>query len=271
MNNLIASVSVVIPCYRCCKTITRALQSVVNQTLRPGEVILVEDGSGDDTLQLLYRLRDEYPTGWVKVIALEKNMGPAAARNAGWAIAQYSYIAFLDADDSWHPKKIEIQYSWMLQHPHVAMTGHALEVQKNSESTQPLTERPLDSDPILVSKKSLLISNRFSTPTVMLRRDLPQRFDDRKHYSEDYLLWLEISCSGLIQARFPAVLAWIHKARFGEGGLSSHMWAMLRGELDTYHQLSKKNKIKRGTAFFLSIWSLIKYLRRCYIAFFTLR
>ncbi|HEX7588324.1 MAG TPA: glycosyltransferase, partial [Anaerolineae bacterium] len=65
-----ASVSVVIPCYRCAENIARAVESVVRQTLSPAEVILVDDGSGDDTLATLRALQTRYGLAWIKVIAL---------------------------------------------------------------------------------------------------------------------------------------------------------------------------------------------------------
>ncbi|MHB1099234.1 MAG: glycosyltransferase family 2 protein, partial [Burkholderiales bacterium] len=106
-------VSVIIPCYRCAETIARAVDSVLKQTLPPEEILLVEDCSGDDgnTLAVLHSLQQNNP--FIRVIPLAKNGGPAAARNAGWDAAKQPYIAFLDADDAWHPKKLEIQYSWM--------------------------------------------------------------------------------------------------------------------------------------------------------------
>ena len=120
----LAKVSVVIPCYRCADTIARAVTSIAEQTSRPAEVILVDDCSGDDTLATLYELQAEYPQGWVKVIESPKNAGPGTARNLGWEAATQAYIAFLDADDSWHPQKIEMQYGWMSKNPEVALTGH---------------------------------------------------------------------------------------------------------------------------------------------------
>src|SRR5574340_1082572 len=115
-----APVSVVIPCYCCSETIGRALVSIASQTMLPQEVILVEDASpdGGETLGKLRHLAGEYgETFIVKVIALKENCGAGSARNRGWEAAGQPYIAFLDADDAWHPKKIELQYSWMCEHP----------------------------------------------------------------------------------------------------------------------------------------------------------
>src|SRR5690606_11478324 len=108
-------------------TVVRAVASVDAQTLLPAEVILVDDSSGDGTLNVLYSLQEKYTPGWIKVLALPENVGAGEARNAGWEMATQDYIAFLDADDSWHPQKIEIQYEWMRSHIDVSFTGHVCE------------------------------------------------------------------------------------------------------------------------------------------------
>ena len=106
------SVSVIIPCYQCTSTIQRAVDSVAQQSLLPREVILVDDASDDETLEMLYSIQKSYGSNWVKVLSLKTNGGPSLARNAAWELVDSSYVAFLDADDSWHPQKIEIQFSW---------------------------------------------------------------------------------------------------------------------------------------------------------------
>lgn len=252
-------VSVIVPCYRCSATIDRAVESISLQTARPAEVILIDDGSGDDTLAALQRLQQRHGADWIKVIVQEKNSGPSVVRNAGWAMATQPYLAFLDADDSWHPRKIELQYGWMAAHPEVALTGHAVVVLRGNE------EVPEVAVPLLanqVSAKRLLLSNRFSTPTVMLKRNLGFRFEPAKRCSEDYLLWLSMVLRGHIAYRFEAVLAYLHKEHFGEGGLSGQLWAMERGELDAYRQVYNEKLLSALSLAALSSYSLIKFVRR---------
>ena len=118
------SVSVVVPCYRCARTVERAVASVAAQTALPMEVILVDDASSDGTREALLALRERHAPGWIKLVLLDKNVGAASARNAGWEQGAGQFIAFLDADDSWHPRKLELQYAFMASHPHVAVSGH---------------------------------------------------------------------------------------------------------------------------------------------------
>lgn len=99
-----ADISVVIPAYNAEETIARAVRSALDQTLRPREVIVVDDGSLDATVRAV-------PTGHprVRLIEHESNKGGSAARNTGWRAASGGWIAFLDADDVWRPEKLEMQ------------------------------------------------------------------------------------------------------------------------------------------------------------------
>lgn len=258
----IAAVSVIIPCFCCANTIARAVASVATQTLRPAEVILVEDFSCDGTLDALYELQAQYPEGWIKVIPLPENRGPGSARNIGWEMASQPYIAFLDADDSWHPKKIEIQYGWMEAHPQVALTGHACQVIVEGKLVS-VDELSIDTWAFTpVSRGQLLLSNRFPTRSVMLRRELPYRFAEGKCHSEDYLLWCEIALDGNPCYRSEAKLAYLYKAEYGEAGLSGNLWAMEKGELDTYRRLRASGRLSWLEVQELYFWSLAKFMRR---------
>jgi glycosyltransferase involved in cell wall biosynthesis len=257
-----ASVTVVIPCFRCAETITRAVSSVAAQTIPVVEVILVEDCSGDGTLDALYALQAQYQQGWIKVLSMPDNRGPGSARNVGWAAASQKYIAFLDADDAWHPNKIEIQYVWMEAHPSVPLTAHACHM--SSISTLMASNEFCRDAPIFsaISVGQLLLSNRLPTRSVMLRRDLPQRFAEGKRQSEDYLLWCEIALNGHDCYRSELKLAYLFKPEFGEAGLSGNLWKMFIGELDTYKRLSDAGFLKRVTLYALFCWSIAKYFRR---------
>lgn len=256
-------VSVVIPCYRCKATLRRAIASVAAQSKRPVEVVLIDDGSDDGSLALLRDAQHEFGEAWVKVIALGENRGAGAARNAGWNVATGKYIAFLDADDTWHPRKIEIQYAFMESNPGVALCGHA---HARIADGEPLDRPPGSPGHRAVSRAQLLLSNRFITPSVMLKRDLPHRFLEGARHMEDHLLWLEIASSGAQVARLNEPLAFIYKKPFGESGLSAHLFAMERAELGNYRLLRKKRAIGVGTMLMLCGYSLAKFVRRIVIA-----
>lgn len=102
------SISVIVPCFNAASTVAETLNSVMGQTLLPYEVIAVNDGSSDDTFDVIEAYASSAPKVPVRVINQE-NKGVSAARNAGVAIARGELVCFLDADDLWHPNKLEFQ------------------------------------------------------------------------------------------------------------------------------------------------------------------
>lgn len=258
-----APVSVVIPCYRCVDTIGRALASVARQTWRPAEVILIEDGSGDDTLKYLRELRSAYPDGWVQVEALPRNVGPGVARNAGWDKASQPYVAFLDADDAWHPEKVRLQLGWMLAHPEVALTGHAVQVM-DAGRQQEYAEAPAKTEFQRISPLAQLLSSRFHPPATILKRDLPYRFVADKRQSEDYLLFAEICLDGYACYRSSAPLAYLFKEHYGVSGLTGNLWLAEKGELDFYVRLARARRIPWASLLLFVPYSLMKYVRRLF-------
>ncbi len=253
-----APVSVIIPCYRCISTIHRAIESVIAQTQKPTEVILVDDASGDETLAVLREFEQQHPD-WIKVIALAKNQGAASARNAGWAVASQPYIALLDSDDSWHPQKIEIQYAYMKAHPEVVLCGHSYYFL--DETLPPFSPN----DARCIGKIKLLLSNPFVTPSVMIRSSIPFRFMSGQRYVDDHLLWMQVALADLKVVKLMLPLVKIYKGLYGETGLSSHLWAMESSELQNYIHIYNTQGIGLSALIFLEAYSLIKYLRRLVI------
>jgi glycosyltransferase involved in cell wall biosynthesis len=263
-----APVSVVIPCFRCAATIERAIASVAQQTQKPTEIILVEDGSDDDTLAVLRALAEPY-SNWIKIIALPENKGVATARNVGWTAATQPYIAFLDADDAWHPQKTEIQTTYMNAHPEVMLCGHGHRVIKSNAALPDW--QVLACKEQRIPKWSWLLSNKFVTPSVMIRRDVYQRFEQNQRYMEDYGLWLGFVCSGYGVIKLSVELVAIYKNPFGVSGLSAQLWAMEQGELSNYLHLYNENYINLAQWLALSVYSLLKFGRRLVIYWSWLR
>lgn len=258
ISHNIAPVSVIVPCWRAGATIRRAMDSIIGQTVRPAEVLLVDDASGDGTLDVLYELANEYPTGWVRVHSLEHNSGPGGARNAGWDLATQPWVAFLDADDAWHPKKIELQHGWLQSHPDAGLCGHQTSLAFIEGVFPEIPETP---NHWRVSFLSMVISNRFPTRSVMLRRDLPFRFGG-KDITEDYLLWLELVLAGVSSYRIEAPLAVSFREDYSPGGYSGQLWRHEKRELAAWRVLHKKGSISSATWMTATAWSLVKYFRR---------
>lgn len=263
--NTIAPVSVVVPCYRCATTIGRALASVAAQTQRPAEVIVVDDASGDETLQQLYNLQAQHGP-WIKVVALATNGGAATARNAGWNLATQPYIAFLDADDAWHPQKIEIQYAYMQQHPDVALSGHLCRQLPADTQEAPAWSIDWTGASQAVAWSQLLLRHQFVTPSVMLQRGMNERFLEGARHMEDYRLWLDIAAVPLRMVKLQAELAAVYKPVYGASGLSADMWHMERAELANYRHFYRIRKLSLVQLFLLQGYSLAKFLRRLLIA-----
>jgi glycosyltransferase involved in cell wall biosynthesis len=222
-------------------------------------VIVVDDASGDGTAEAVRSLQMKYPGGWLKLIELPRNGGAGEARNAGWDAAQGHCIAFLDADDTWHPRKLELQSRQFDLDPSLALCGHAFRFPWDPEAdlTGPLAT---DAKPVL--RREMLWHNPFVTPSVMVRRDLPFRFCPGKRHMEDHLLWMEVVLNGYACAKLAARLATIGKPQFGAGGLSAQLWAMEKGDLDNYWRLHRLGHISVAAALLFSVYSLAKYARR---------
>lgn len=254
-----APVSVVIPCYRCSPTIGRALQSVAAQSTLPFEVILVDDGSRDGTVEELKALAAKHPPGWIRILEFPENRGAADARNAGWDNATQQYVAFLDADDAWHPRKIELQYGYMAAHSEVAVCGHGYAIAGTAKiPTTEINELTAEA----LSRLSLLLSNRLVTPSVMVKRDLLYRFPAGRRHVDDHLLWLQVHCAGLRVVRLCAPLAYVYKAMYGERGLSAELWEMEKAELENYWILRRQGCIGLPATLALGAYSFAKFLRR---------
>lgn len=258
----VVPVSVVVPCYRCSLTLERAVESVAAQSSLPAELILVDDFSNDETVKLLGALAARHAPGWIKIRWLHQNVGAGSARNVGWEAATQPFVAFLDADDAWHPEKLTIQYAYMLAHPEVAVSGHHHRFLR--QDIMP-TWKLVEAGAKRVKKWPMLLSNQFVTPSVMIRRDLPHRFVENQRHMEDHMLWLQVLLGGGEVVKLGAELAAIYKQPFGVRGLSAQIWLMERGELRNYRRLFKAGFIKSHEFAALCGYSVLKCARRLMI------
>ncbi len=260
-KNSIIPVSVVVPCFNCAKTIERAVQSVLDQVVLPFEIILVDDASEDATLTILNGIQQNNPSQ-IKVVRLHSNKGAGSARNAGWEVATQDYIAFLDSDDSWHPDKLRIQYEFMKKHQEVSLSGHLCEFVRD---VRVIPEPRIKTIITEIDFIGLLFKNAFSTPTVMVKRDILIRFQEGKRVAEDVLLWQQIAFQKLRIARLESILAYVHKPLYGESGLSASLWKMEVGELSNFATLYRSKCIGIFQYIAVTIFSIIKFIIRLFI------
>ena len=236
-----------------------ALNSALNQTRPPAEILLVDDASGDGSIDLLHQLQTIHAPR-VRVISQAKNNGPGPARNAGWEAATQPWLAFLDADDAWHPRKLEIQWAWLGSHPDAALCGHA--TQFSTGTLDIPVEDPAGA--IRLSPVQMLVSNRLPTRSVMLRKDLPFRFRGRA-VAEDYLLWLEIMFAGHAAYRLETCLAFSLRPDFSPGGYSGQLWAHEKRELAALNTLRASGNLSWPVFALFAGWSYVKFLRRLWL------
>lgn len=259
-----APVSVVVPCFRCADTISNAVASIAAQMVLPTEVLLVDDYSGDNTLERLEEIARSYPEGWVKVLRMPCNTGPSGARNRGWEYASQPWIAFLDADDSWHPQKLKLQMETVAADPEISLLAHKMNVQSRS-APAPALRYPMK---VSISPRHLLtLRSPFPTASIMLRRELPFRFDENRRRAEDFLLWAQILLSGYRCARINQVLASWHKTPYGVGGLSGDLSAMYKAAVDTRKTLHAQGLLSGWQMYIAHGISFVRYQRRCVMTF----
>lgn len=205
-----SDVSVIIPVYNAQSFIARAVNSVLRQTHRAAEIIVVNDGSTDGTLAALAAFG-----GKIRVITTP-NRGVSSARNTGFLASTAGLIAYLDADDEWHEDKLVRQIAFLVQHPgaglcccdYVTADGTG----KNSDSHFARVAKYGGGGVAQWSHDSLraLIHGNFvgTTSTVLVRRSVlgaAGPFDTRYRQAEDYDLWIRCAQSARF-AIMPEVL-----------------------------------------------------------------
>lgn len=186
MPSVTSEISVIIPAFNRAGVLPRALDSVLGQSLAPDEIIVVDDGSTDQTASLLARY---YP----QVTCLHQtNQGVSKARNSGVAHSQGEWLAFLDSDDEWLPNKLERQWDALQQRPDFRIC-HTEEIWiRNGKRVNPMNKHAKYGGHIF---ERCLPLCAMSPSSIMIRRDLFEKsggFDEQLPVCEDYDLWLRI-------------------------------------------------------------------------------
>jgi len=247
--------SVIIPCFNSQDTIKRALSSVINQSLKEFEIIIVDDGSTDKTKNIINNFFKDKRI--VHQYIYQENKGASSARNNAIKNSKGKYLAFLDADDEWHKDKLKIQYRYMQ-----ILNINFISCLYTYENFPTITD-------IKVTKynfKNFLYSNRTSTPCTIVSRELfdcAGGFKEGQRYSEDYYLWLKISSlENLIVIKAPLVR--LYKRAYGDSGLSSRLWKMEKEELNNYQKLYSLRYVKLPIYVSCVVWSFTKFIMRSF-------
>tara|TARA_B100001287_G_C22570398_1_gene475941 strand:- start:113 stop:967 length:855 start_codon:yes stop_codon:yes gene_type:complete len=224
-------ISVVIPTLNRINTLQRALDSVINQTYKPAEIIVVDNGSSDGTLKFL---REQYP----KITILTENkIGVSSARNKGIKKSINQWIALLDSDDAWHPRKLEIQTSMLDSASKEYNLIHTDEVWfRNNKHINQMKKHKKQGGYIFERCLSLCC---ISPSSVLFKKNILDKvglFDESLPVCEDYDMWLKI-CSS------EEVLFAQDKLTYKYGGhkdqLSKSYWGMDRFRIKSIENIIK--------------------------------
>lgn len=256
-------VSVVIPAFNSAKTIRAALESCLAQTALPFEIILVDDASSDGTVEVAEAfLRDHAAPAGVRYRTIRRglNGGPSKSRNDGWNRAEGDWIAFLDADDTWHPSKLEISLGVAAMNPEATMVAHAFEVATAQAATMAWPSLPLAESRVRrLSFPPLLLYNIIATPTVLIARNLADRFNEDMRYCEDHELWLRlVAAHTVLYCDLP--LTRLGRPPLTPGGASSAMWKMRLAEMKMYSRVAATRRVLLPLVPALIVWSLMKHV-----------
>lgn len=186
-------VSVIIGSYNAEKYIEETIRSVLNQTYKDYELIVIDDGSSDNTVKIIEQLLSPPH----KLVA-QKNAGEAAARNHGLKIANGEYIAFLDHDDLFHPKKLEKTVDFLDNNSEYGMVygnySYIIEPGSNSIwSNWGFIRGAYKSGDIFIDQ---FIQNKIHIITTLIRRECFNKvgfFDKTMNYASDSDMWIRIS------------------------------------------------------------------------------
>lgn len=225
------TVSVIIPTYNRGWIIRDAIDSVLGQSYEDFELVVVDDGSADDTVDRLRIYRDR-----IRLLR-QGNRGVSAARNHGLEASSGELVAFLDSDDFWLPEKLAVQVEFFSKHA-AALICQTEEVWiRNGMRVNPGKRHLKPSGQIYERSLELCL---VSPSAVMVRRELFEqvgRFDERLPACEDYDLWLRVSC------RYPVYL--IRQAlTIKRGGHADQL--SRRDSLDKYRIVALVKMIESG-------------------------
>lgn len=183
------TVSVIIPTFNRSEKVVRAVSSVLNQSFQDVEIIVVDDGSTDNTHEALSKYMPA-----IQYIRMTDNMGVSAARNKGIKHSAAPWIAFLDSDDYWLKQKLSEQMAFVDQDPYtVACQTEEIWI-KDGKRINPKKRHAKPSGDIFTQSLKLCL---VSPSSVIIKRSLFEEvgfFDETLPAGEDFDLWLRISC-----------------------------------------------------------------------------
>lgn len=244
-------VSIVTPAYKAASYVAETICSVQAQTYSNWEMLVVEDGSPDDTWVVVARHAEEDPR--VKLIR-QANSGPALARQTSLDHASGRYIAFLDSDDLWLPEKLEHQLAFMREHCCVISYTAFRRISENGEVVGHLINVPSRMD-----YRSLLGNTAIATSTVMIDRSTSGPLKMTRTYYDDFALWLSILKRGHTAHGLNEDLM---RYRVLGQSVSRNKRRSMQMVWKAYREIEQLNIISATNAFIRYTWNAWKKYRR---------
>ena len=248
-------ISVVIPVYNSSQTVIRSISSVLNQSVKPFEIILINDGSVDDSLKKISNTFKNEIESKLIILIDKVNEGVSIARNLGIKQSKGNWIAFLDSDDEWDKRKLEKQIIYINTFPNCMLFGTCTNL-LNFNSKKKF---------FVINYKKLLFRNYFATSTVIVNRETlisVGLFNESKHFSEDYELWLNILYEKNIGIIINETLIKYETTNINK--LSNNFLQMVKGEIANYKFQYHDGRISIFTYFVLFYLSLTKFVFRIF-------
>ena len=217
-------ISVVIPTFNRLSVLVRALDSAINQTIKPHEIIVIDDGSSDQTRNWI---RNKFPE--INYF-YQKNMGVSTARNTGIDMAKGDWIAFLDSDDEWDKAKLELQSKAIHNNKDIPLSHtNEIWIKNGVRINQKRGHQKFGGQIFNQCLKKCIIS----PSTVIIRKDIFNEiglFDTSLPVCEDYDLWLRVT------ARYPVLL--LEKELTIKYGGHSDQLSNIDSGIEKYHIIS---------------------------------
>lgn len=190
-NNI--SISVICPAYNSGNFIIETLNSLKDQTELPNEIIIIDDGSTDDTLLKVNDFKNNNCNLNISLIQ-QNHLGPGAARNTGILNSTSEWIAFIDSDDIWYNNKINISKKYIQNYPKINFFCHNenhIDLNKKIKSI----DYSIGFDYLKDYSKQIYTKNYFSTSAIICKKNLLQEnlFNINLSSAQDYELWLRLS------------------------------------------------------------------------------
>jgi glycosyltransferase involved in cell wall biosynthesis len=160
------AVSIILPTYNRCETIERAVRSVLEQSFEDFELIVVDDGSGDSTAEVIRSLRDQR----LKALYLGRNLGANAARNRGIEEARAPLLSFLDSDDAYLAHKLQFEQDFFRRRPEIDVLVSGFVTDHERRKGDVVEANPLIEDNAMFLEALFLRSIRKATPGITVRR-----------------------------------------------------------------------------------------------------